>query len=315
MSAAIVISFARLRRLREWRAAPLFWRRLAALTHASVLADALSVMPKPASFRAWAYKNLGADYHWQTVTDRREGPLWFPQVSEPQPLKAWMAARFLRAMEAIEESRWPSTWRAAAEAIRGDTLEDRERAMMAFPAPLDDFTAYQRNLDANLFGRTVEALREKLCGIPGLDPFIYLANLTGEHLALLRDFAARTSLPVGDDAGIYVTELTVIAQAAGTYRDAALANALAEKAMVLFKPVTDDLREMVVTFLVDAANAHAAADGTDTSGDHLEHAPQDRREQCQAQGTRQANSPAPAQRRVGCRRTRHHKGPKHHPER
>ena len=118
LSAAIVISFAGLRRVREWRAAPLFWRRLAAMTQASVLADALSVMSKPKPFRQWAFKNLGADFHWQTVTDRREGPLWWPQVIEPQALKAWIAARFLRATEAIEESLWPAAWRAAAEGIR-----------------------------------------------------------------------------------------------------------------------------------------------------------------------------------------------------
>jgi hypothetical protein len=260
LSAAIVISFARLRRVTAWRAAPLYWRRLAALTHASVLADTLSVMPKPAPFRQWAFKNLGADFYWQTLIDRREGPSWWPQMMEPHALKAWTAARFLRAMETIDESRWPTAWRAAAEGIRGDTLDDRERAMMAFPAPLKDFTGYERTLDANLFGRTIEALREKPCRIPGLDPFIYLAKLTDEHLALLRDFVARTSLPAGEDAGVCVTELTVIAHAAGTCRDVALANALAEKAMVLFKPVTEDQREMVISLLVDAASAYPDED-------------------------------------------------------
>ena len=264
LSATIVISFARLRRVREWRAAPLFWRRLAALTQASVLANTLSVMPKPAPFRQWAFKNLGADYYWQTLTDRREGPSWWPQVMEPHALKAWTAARFLRAMETIDESRWPAAWRAAAEGIRADTLDDRERAMMAFPAPLDDFMGYERTLDANLFGRTIEALRDKPCRIPGLDPFIYLAKLTDEHLALLRDYVARTSLPTGDDAGIYVTELTVIAHAAGTCRNVALANALAEKAMVLFKPATEDQREMVISLLVDAASAYADEDAHPT---------------------------------------------------
>ena len=260
LSATIVISFARLRRVREWRAAPLFWRRLAALTHASVLADTLSVMPKPAPFRQWAFKNLGADYYWQTLTDRREGPSWWPHVIEPHALKAWTAARFLRAMETIDESRWPAAWRAAAEEIRADTLDDRERAMMAFPAPLDDFTGYQRTVDASLFGRTIEALRNKPCRIPGLDPFIYLAKLTGEHLALLRDFVARTSLPAVDEAGIYFIELTVIAHAAGSYRDVELANALAEKAIALFKPATEDQREMVISLLVDAASAYADED-------------------------------------------------------
>ena len=166
LSAAIVISFARLRRVREWRAAPLFWRRLAALTQASVLADALSVLPKPAPFRAWAYKNLGADYHWQTVTDRRDGPLWFPQVIEPQPLKAWMAARVLQAMDTLDESLWPSSWKAAAEGIRGDTLYDRARAMRGFPAPLDDFIGFEKSVDAGVFEKTLKALQEKPCRIP-----------------------------------------------------------------------------------------------------------------------------------------------------
>lgn len=168
--------------------------------------------------------------------------------------------KVLRAMETIDEGRWPAAWRAAAEGIRADTLDDRERAMMAFPAPLDDPMGYERTLDANLFARTIEALRDKPCRIPGLDPFIYLAKLTDEYLALLRDFVTRTSLPTGDDAGIYVTELTLIAHAAGTYGDVALANGLAEKAMVLFKPATEDQREMVISLLVDAASAYPNED-------------------------------------------------------
>uniref|UniRef100_UPI00397CEA35 hypothetical protein n=1 Tax=Salmonella sp. SAL4450 TaxID=3159905 RepID=UPI00397CEA35 len=47
-------------------------------------------------------------------------------------------------------------------------------------------------------------------------------------------------------------------------RNVALANALAEKAMVLFKPATEDQREMVISLLVDAASAYADEDAHPT---------------------------------------------------
>jgi hypothetical protein len=85
------LSFRGLRRVGvEGRA--LFWRRLAALTCQSSPTRSASCRNQHRSDNGPS--ELGADYRWQTLTDRREGPLW-PQVMEPHALKAWTAARFV----------------------------------------------------------------------------------------------------------------------------------------------------------------------------------------------------------------------------
>jgi len=257
LSAGIVIAFARLAQLAEWKGAPLYWRRLAVLSQAGVVADALGNLREPAALREWAFKQVGSEYYWRALTDRREGPLWWTDAIEARTLKAFVAARFIQAMQKIDESRWPAAWRSVAEGMRKDTLEPSERIMMAFPGPLNDFVGYHRDLDREVFEETLNTLRDRPFKIPGLRPFVHLAKLTEQDLSLLREFVVRTALPPGDDARLYIAELAVIAHAAGTYRDVALADALADKAVTLFKQTEGIEREIVLSLLVDAASANA----------------------------------------------------------
>jgi hypothetical protein len=258
LSAGTVISYGRLSRLAEWRSAPLYWRRLAALSHAGVVADALGQMSQPDRFREWALKNVGPEFYWRFLSDRREGPLWWTDGVEPRALKALVAGRFINAMKKIDEAKWPTAWKAVAEGILKDTLEPSERAMLTFPGPMNDFVGYNHDVDPALFGETIKALQNAPFRIQGLVPFLHLAKLTEIELGLLKEFAARTVLPADvKDARLYIAELSAIGHAAGVYRNTALADGLADKVFELYKQTEGLEREQVLGLLVDAASANA----------------------------------------------------------
>jgi hypothetical protein len=255
LSAGIVIAYARLARSAEWKGAPLYWRRLAAITQAGVLADTLAQMSEAAPFREWASKHFGPDFYWRALTDRGEGPLWGGDGAEPRALKGQLAGRFITAMKRIDENQWPAPWRAFAEGILNDP---KEHMMLAFPGPMSDFVGYQPNIEPALFEDTLKALQGAPFKIPGLLPFIRLAKLTATEMARLKEFVQRTGLPSDpDDVGLYLAELHAVSHAAGVYRDIALGDAVADKSVEMFKQTDGLHQETVLGLLVDAASAYA----------------------------------------------------------
>lgn len=73
-AASMVVSTVRLRAVLRDRDVPLYWFRLASLTHAGVLTTALSGLTKTADFMAWSIRELGASYTWYSVLDAAVAP-------------------------------------------------------------------------------------------------------------------------------------------------------------------------------------------------------------------------------------------------
>lgn len=262
LAAGVIISSAGLARRAFWKKAPLYWRRLAALSHAAVLADMLAGMPKPEAFLTWASNHLSADYYWQALMDRREGPLWWSEAIEPGAIKARICARFINAMHAIDEGKWPAEWRTRVETLVEKFLSPTESVLMSFPGPFADFTEHQRNVEVSLFEKTIQALKELSYGIPGLMPFVHLPQLTQAELELLKDFVERSKLATETTSQMHLAELARIAHAAGVYRHIALADALCEKAVLIFLDPNPVSQEAAAVIIVDAANAFADEDAS-----------------------------------------------------
>lgn len=256
-AAGVIIACAGLARVSIWKSAPLYWRRLTALSHAAVLSDVLSGMQQPEAFLKWTSNHLSAEYHWRALMDRREGPLWWPEAIEPGAVKARICARFLNAMHRLEEDKWPTQWKSLVEDFADKFLNPTESVLMSFPGPFADFTDYQRTIEVSLFEKTIEALKTLPHGIPGLMPFVHLPQLTELEINALKDFVARSELPMGTASQTYLAELGRIAHAAGVYRNAPLADALAEKALQLFSRADPAVSEAATVIIVDAANAFA----------------------------------------------------------
>lgn len=258
IAAGVVIAFERLSQLQEWKQAPLYWRRLAAFCQAGVIADALSGLPDPAAFRNWAFTRLGTDFMWHSIVDRREAPLWWTDGVDPSAFKAYVASRFLRSLSRIDEQSWPEAWKALAKEIQNGTLTANERVLMSFPAPMADFTQHQYLIPSDVFEATRTALQTEPYRIKGLMPYVHVSQLSDQDLLLLEQFVVRTSLPTDKEAAFaYVSELLIVAHAAGVSRSTSLADRLAERALPLFQQVEGNLKEIILTVIVNAANAYA----------------------------------------------------------
>ena len=91
-SALALISATKLRQAARSSIAPLFWIRLAALTHAGVLTDALGGMPESEQFLRWSSQTFTSTYVWHGVIDRRDSPRWNPNRISPDHLYAELVA-------------------------------------------------------------------------------------------------------------------------------------------------------------------------------------------------------------------------------
>jgi hypothetical protein len=75
-----------------------FWRRLAAIAHASVIERAImSVNMLPDDFVAWCRESRGLHFYLQTFVDMRREPRWNPDLLSASQLKAEFVGRIVAA--------------------------------------------------------------------------------------------------------------------------------------------------------------------------------------------------------------------------
>jgi len=135
--AVAVATIARLRLVFEEGSVPLFWFRLAALSHAGVLTQALSAPEKPDDFLKWASEQIGPEYVWHTIVDRRDAPRWEPDWISPEQLYCELVGRCLNAVHLSPESKRPAAWN---DLLMGKLKQFTNHAASPFiPGPLDDF--------------------------------------------------------------------------------------------------------------------------------------------------------------------------------
>ncbi|MEQ9452512.1 MAG: hypothetical protein RJQ07_13095 [Pseudomonadales bacterium] len=112
-SALMILVDSELSRLRMFHAEPPYYRRLAAIAHASVMQRVIAKHSvKTNEFSAWA-KDYGLhQFVLQTLTDLRQEPRWNPNLATPQQLNQEFAGRIILAVSNNKE------------AIGGTQLED-----------------------------------------------------------------------------------------------------------------------------------------------------------------------------------------------
>ena len=132
--------------------APLDWFRLAALSHAGVLTDALKHIRKPKGFLKWALSQHAASYWWHTVVDTHEEPKWEAEWLFPEGIIAELIGRCYQAMILLPKEDQPREWTTIlSKALNG--LKPKLRAF--FPGPLAGFRPLSQ-------GEGAEAAREEV---------------------------------------------------------------------------------------------------------------------------------------------------------
>jgi hypothetical protein len=77
---------------------PVYWRRLAAIAHASVIErEIIAAGILPSVIRKWAFSSRGGLYYMQNFVDLRTEPRWLPDFILPKQLKAEFIGRIYAA--------------------------------------------------------------------------------------------------------------------------------------------------------------------------------------------------------------------------
>ncbi|RWK43755.1 hypothetical protein [Mesorhizobium sp.] len=169
-SACAIVTTIEIRRAAKTASAPVFWTRLAALTHAGVLADALGRMPDTAEFLGWVARNFYAHYVWNCIVDRHEAPRWCPDWISPDHIFAELVGRVRGALYMLPEVDRPAAWVELIDAATARLIDDKNMLAAMFPGPFDDF----------LKADATSALRDALAEVEaGLDQATRLADVPG----------------------------------------------------------------------------------------------------------------------------------------
>jgi hypothetical protein len=204
-AACAIVTTVILRRTFDESSVPLYWFRLAALTHAGLLTEALRGLTEPSQFYDWAIQAVGTAFFWHVLYDRRDAPRWRSEWISPEQIEAELFGRVLNAMALVPQDRRPKPWQKIIDEF-GDKQRARNRAIAPhFAGPLDDFgdfptappdlQAIITDIEARLHGAT------KPSDITGLTGLAYLIQPTDKIVAEL------TRLLSGPQAEVIDTEL------------------------------------------------------------------------------------------------------------
>ncbi|MEZ2142262.1 hypothetical protein AAE026_08140 [Bradyrhizobium sp. DN5] len=234
-AACAVVSIVRLRRIIKDRSAPLHWFRLASLTHAGVLTNALGGMSRTSDFLNWAIKELGPSYTWFGIVDVAEAPRWDSEWIDPEYMKHELIGRCFNTLNMLAEAKRPKSW---VKLIKAET-ESLQSMMLAFYAgPMDDFvpqviTDQQKKVYARL--KSIVRRRKSFKDAAGLETIAHTGAIgkpiSSDVLKLLE--RSDSDLPGGP---FTVRVLRCCAYVAATTRSEKLAQAVVERCLRLVTP-------------------------------------------------------------------------------
>lgn len=116
---------------------PVFWRRLAAAAHASLIVRACGIGKNDyANLIAWSMRMAGNSYFLSVFADMGEEPNWRPEWIRPDFLVADAFGRARNALNQMGPSA-PVSWRQKIEAAEAWVLEKKLAPLTTFPAVLE----------------------------------------------------------------------------------------------------------------------------------------------------------------------------------
>ncbi len=167
ISALFVLVDGELSRLRMFQKEPPFYRRLASLSHATlIIRQFLNSGIDIDSFFKWAFKNRGEQYYMQSLADMRIEPLWDPELVAPPRMKANFLGRIMSATIKYEQH-------ITSSRLRSLVLGNESNSLLSFcespswqylPGPLEGGEDSLRILPAHLSEVTEKQLNSEAVG-------------------------------------------------------------------------------------------------------------------------------------------------------
>jgi hypothetical protein len=240
---------------------PLWWFRLAVLSHAGVLTTALRGIKKPADFLKWGARDFGPAYLWHTVVDAYDEPRWEADWISPSGLKAELLGRCYNALMQLPPAKQPKAWK---ELINSGLNNLDTKLLAFFPGPLDGFQPFFSPIQAEGALDEVRSLlrtRSSFKRAPGIILLAYAgaidARLKDEIFRLLDSSNEQLAkLKTADQI------LRCCAYIAARNRDDELAKAVVARCLRLISPKMQPgaiLQLLLISMHACAANVDRAA--------------------------------------------------------
>jgi hypothetical protein len=178
-SACALVAMVEIRRAARASAAPVFWTRHAAFTHAGVLVDALARLPDTRGFWRWAMEGFYGYYNWSGVVDKREAPGWRPEWIAPEILYAQLFRRVCEAFDGVAAGDRPLAWFDIIERSSSELRETGHFVESLFCDPFEGL--FEERVPSSLrvdFPEIEAQLRQadKFVEVPGLAVLVYAST-------------------------------------------------------------------------------------------------------------------------------------------
>ncbi len=200
--ACATVAMINVRRVTKAFSAPVFWVRLAALTHAGVLAHALRGMSNSEGFMKWAVENFGSQNVWHGMIDRVEAPRWRPDWIGPKQLHAELVGRAATAMNTLEKGSQPAEWVKIIDKALEELANAHQILSAFFPGPFDDFHPTPPTSDNPFFNEVQSVLQgaSRLSDVHGIFALSYSMMPSQELLSeVLRIVNSPLDQPIADE--------------------------------------------------------------------------------------------------------------------
>ena len=216
---------------------PVFWRRLAAAAHASLVVRVFGGNGiDPNEMISWAMRLFGDAYYLSMVSDFAVEPQWRPEWILPKILVADLFGRAVGAWRQLSQEVAPPSWKERVDKAYAWIVAEKIGAFAQYPSVLQgtrrahrptlaEFQSVPQSADAFLALANDPTLNTLLSISPFIETFGFPNEATGDVEKVL---ASIRSAPPEEDDKLSVLALSVLAHIAVLTENAALADGVSE---------------------------------------------------------------------------------------
>ena len=216
---------------------PVFWRRLAATAHASLIVRVFGGNGiDPNGMISWAMRLFGDAYYLSVVSDFAVEPQWRPEWILPKILVADLFGRAVGAWSRLSQEAAPPSWKERLDKAYAWIAAEKIGTFAQYPSVLQgtrrvhrpalaEFQSIPQGADAFLALANDPTANTLLSISPFVEAFGFPNESTGDAEKVL---ACIRSAPPDEDDKITVLALSVLAHIAILTENAALADGISE---------------------------------------------------------------------------------------
>jgi hypothetical protein len=216
---------------------PVFWRRLAAVAHASLVVRVCGGRGiDPNQIISWAMRLYGDAYFLSVTSDFSVEPQWRPEWILPKILVADLFGRAAGAWHQLSQEAAPPSWKERVEKVYAWIVEEKIGPFAQYPSVLQgtrrarqptlaEFRNLPQGADAFLALASDPTANTLLSISPFIEAFGFPEEATGDVEKVLASIRAA---PPDDDDKIAVLALSLMAHIAVLADNVALADSISE---------------------------------------------------------------------------------------